>query len=93
VPIESVGNAISVITAKQIEQHQSRFVSDLLRDIPGAAVSRPGTIGATTQVRIRSAEANQTLVIIDDVKMTDHRKPAPGGWLAQDPGRWYGHQR
>lgn len=76
VPVETVGNAISVITADQIEQRQSRFVSDLLRDVPGVAVSRSGTIGATTQVRIRGAESNQTLVIIDGVKMND---PAAGG--------------
>lgn len=71
VPIETVGSAISVITAEQIKQRQTRFVSDLLRDIPGVSVSRSGTIGASTQVRIRGAEANQTLVIIDGVKMND----------------------
>lgn len=76
VPVETVGSAISVITADQIEQRQARFVSDLLRDLPGVAVSRSGTIGGTTQVRIRGAEANQTLVIIDGVKMND---PAGGG--------------
>ena len=75
VPIETVGNAISVINAEQIAQRQSRFVSDLLRDVPGVAVSRSGTFGALTQVRIRGAEANQTLVIIDGVKMND---PAGG---------------
>lgn len=76
VAIETVGNAISVIDAEQIAQRQARFVSELLRDVPGVAVSRSGTIGATTQVRIRGAEANQTLVIIDGVKMND---PAAGG--------------
>jgi vitamin B12 transporter len=75
VPIETIGSALTVITAKDIEQKQVKFVSDVLRDVPGVAVNRSGTFGTQTQVRIRGAEANQTLVLIDGVEMND---PAGG---------------
>lgn len=65
------GSAISVITAEELEQRQIRFVSDALRATPGVAVSRLGPVGTVTQVRIRGAEANHTVVLIDGVKIND----------------------
>ncbi|TVR99041.1 MAG: TonB-dependent receptor [Rhodospirillales bacterium] len=71
----TVGSAVTVITRQELEQKQTRFVSDVLRDVPGLAVSRTGTFGAETAVRIRGAEANHTLVLIDGIKAND---PAAG---------------
>jgi vitamin B12 transporter len=71
----TVGSSITVITEEDLRQQQSRFVSDILREVPGVAVNRSGTFGALTQVRIRGAEANHTLVIIDGVTVND---PAGG---------------
>jgi len=65
------GSAVSVITASELEQRHIRVVSDALRAIPGIAVSRQGPVGTVTQVRIRGAEANHTVVIIDGVKIND----------------------
>jgi vitamin B12 transporter len=70
-PEREVGSAISVITAEQIQQRQARFVLDLLRDVPGLAVSQPGTPGNLAQVRIRGAEGNHTLVLVDGVRAND----------------------
>ena len=72
---EAVGSAVTVITGEALERRQVRLVSDVLRDVPGLAVSRSGGAGAFTQVRIRGAEANQTLVVIDGVEMNN---PAGG---------------
>ena len=68
---DEVGSAVTVVTAEEIERKQVRVVSDVLREIPGVAVSRLGTIGNLTQVRIRGAEGNQTLVIIDGMEVND----------------------
>ncbi len=65
------GSTISVITAEELEQRQIRFISDVLREVPGLAVNRQGPIGTLTQVRIRGAEANHTVVLIDGVKIND----------------------
>ncbi len=70
-PAKEVGSAVTIITAEDIERKQVRVVSDVLREVPGVAVSRSGTIGNFTQVRIRGAEGNQTLVIIDGVEVND----------------------
>ena len=75
-----VGSAVTVITRDDIERRQVRYVSDLLRAVPGFAVSRSGVAGSQTQVRVRGAEANHVLVLIDGVRAND---PASG-----DEFRW-----
>jgi vitamin B12 transporter len=47
------------------------LVADLLQDLPGVAVSRSGGPGAQTQVRIRGAEGNHLLVLIDGIEVND----------------------
>ncbi len=68
---EQSGTSHTIITAEQIEQRQAIHVSDLLRDVPGIAVSRSGGIGAQTDIRIRGAEADQTLILIDGIEAND----------------------
>lgn len=70
-PGSQVGSAISVITGEELERRQITFVSDGLRQVPGLAVNRTSGFGSSTDVRIRGAEANQTLVLIDGVKVND----------------------
>lgn len=81
-PINRVelGNATSVITRQQIEDRQARYVSDVLRTVPGFSISQVGTTGSQTQVRVRGAEANHVLVLIDGIRAND---PASG-----DEFRW-----
>ncbi len=71
VTLADTGSAVSILTAADLEQRQIRLVSDALRAVPGIAVSRQGPIGTVTQVRIRGAEANHTVVLIDGVKIND----------------------
>ena len=80
VSVADVGNAVTVITREDIEGRQARYVSDLLRAVPGFAVSHSGVVGSQTQVRVRGSEANHVLVLIDGVRAND---PATG-----DEFRW-----
>ncbi len=73
--IRKVGSAVSVLDQQQIQQRQQLFGSELLRDVPGLSVSRQGTFGDNTQIRVRGAEANHVLVLIDGMKVND---PANG---------------
>ncbi|MGZ5914919.1 MAG: TonB-dependent receptor [Hyphomicrobium sp.] len=68
VTIEQIGAAVTVVTRKDLENRQIRYAADALRNLPGLEVSQSGGIGNLTQVRIRGAEANQTLVLIDGVE-------------------------
>lgn len=69
--LSQTGSSVSVITAEQIEQQKVVYVSDILRTVPGLAVNRSGGFGGLTQVRMRGAEANQTLVRIDGIEVND----------------------
>jgi vitamin B12 transporter len=68
-----LGGSATVLDARALAERQTRLVSDVLRDVPGVAVNRTGPFGGPTQVRIRGAEGNHTLVLVD-------------GMLAADPG-------
>lgn len=73
VPVEAekVGRAFTVITSEEIEKSQTRYVADILRRVPGLAVSRTGSFGGLTQVRIRGSEGNHVLVLIDGVEVAN----------------------
>ena len=70
-PIEEgkTGRAVTVITGKQLEQNQVRYVADALRMVPGFAVSRSGTKGGMTNIRVRGADTKHLLVMVDGVKV------------------------
>lgn len=71
VTADKVGNAVSVVDQKAIEESQAVVTSDLLATLPGITVVRNGGPGTTTAVRIRGAEADETLVLVDGVQMND----------------------
>lgn len=62
-----VGSAVTIVTGAQLRAQQIKHAADALRSLPGVAVSRSGGLGALTQVRIRGAEGNHTLVLIDGI--------------------------
>jgi vitamin B12 transporter len=69
--LDRVGSAITVITAEDLQNRQTVVLTDILREIPGVAVSRTGQVGGQTSVRIRGAESRHTKVIIDGVEVND----------------------
>jgi len=71
ISINDVASSVSVITREEIEQKQVKYLSELLRDVPGFSVSQAGGGGSQTQVRVRGAEANQLLVLVDGVRAND----------------------
>ena len=77
-PLNRVGQSISVLESAEIERRQSANVSDLLRNVPGVAVARNGGIGGTVGVFIRGADSDQTVTLIDGVKINDPASPGGG---------------
>jgi vitamin B12 transporter len=67
--------SVTVIDAKRIERLGSPLVPDLLRLVPSVAVATSGPAGSLTQVRIRGAEANHTLLFVEGIRAND---PAAG---------------
>jgi len=77
-PLSQVGASVTVIDAEKIKTRQSVAVVDLLRTVPGVTFSRNGGIGTTTSVNIRGAESDQTVALIDGVKINDPSTPGGG---------------
>ena len=67
-PARQVGGSVTLIDANALADRQTRNISDLLRDVPGVAVSR---IAGQTQVRVRGTEGNHVLVLIDGIEVSD----------------------
>jgi vitamin B12 transporter len=71
VAVSESGRSITVIPEATIRDRQALVVSDLLATTPGVGVTRNGGPGGVTAVRIRGAEAEQTLFVIDGVRLND----------------------
>ena len=69
--LSRTGSAISVVPQAEIATTNPLSLVDALRGVPGLDVSETGGPGATTSVRLRGANAGQTLVLIDGVRVND----------------------
>lgn len=67
--------SVSIIDQQRIERLDEPLVTALLRLTPSAGVATSGPAGSLTEVRIRGAEANHTLLFVDGIKIND---PASG---------------
>jgi vitamin B12 transporter len=67
--------SVTIIDQQRIERLDEPIISALLRLTPSAAVATSGPAGSLTEVRIRGAEANHTLLFVDGIKIDD---PASG---------------
>ena len=76
-PIEAsdAGSAISIISKEDIQGRNAVTLHGLFREIPGFAVSQQGSLGSVGQLRVRGAEANQVLVMLNSIELND---PAQG---------------
>ena len=70
-PVDDATASVSVLTADDLLVRRSPNVADQLRAVPGVGISRSGGIGALSQVRLRGAEANHTLVLLDGIEVSD----------------------
>lgn len=71
VAINESGSSTNIIDKKHIEKRQFPFAVDLLRDVPGTSISKNGGTGTLTQLRLRGAESNHSLVLIDGIEAND----------------------
>ncbi|WP_255587005.1 TonB-dependent receptor plug domain-containing protein [Hephaestia mangrovi] len=76
-PADQAGQAVTIVTRADLEQRQTVSLVDYLATTPGVTVTRSGPVGSQTSLRIRGAEAEQTLVLIDGVRVND--PTSPGG--------------
>jgi len=72
--LEEAGLAGEVLTRADLTARQYPNVAELLRELPGAHVTRYGRPGSLTQVFTRGGQRTATLVLLDGVPLND-----PGG--------------
>lgn len=82
-PIAKVGQSVTVLTLPQIQADQEPVVSDILARTAGVTVTRSGGVGEPTSFNIRGAPTDQTMVMIDGVKLDDP-SAAEGGYDFSD---------
>jgi vitamin B12 transporter len=73
---KTVGQAITVIDRALIETRQTVAIADLLATTPGVSAVRNGGFGGISSVFIRGASSDQTLVLIDGVRVNDPASPS-----------------
>jgi vitamin B12 transporter len=74
-PLDRTGSSMSVITGTDLDTRQLLFVSDALAQTPGLSVNREGGPGQITSVFIRGAEAGESLVLVDGIRINDPSAP------------------
>ncbi|MGV3769948.1 MAG: TonB-dependent receptor plug domain-containing protein [Sphingobium phenoxybenzoativorans] len=70
-PLDQVPASITVLDKADIDRAQDMGVTEILVRTPGISISRNGGYGTLTSLRIRGAETDQTVVVIDGVKLND----------------------
>ncbi|MEO6041012.1 MAG: TonB-dependent receptor [Croceibacterium sp.] len=77
-PTAATGQSVTVFDRRDIEQVQGADLTRLLERAPGVTFSRNGGPGAFTALRVRGAEGDQLLVLIDGVRVADPASPGGG---------------
>jgi vitamin B12 transporter len=72
---EDAGVSATLFDRQALESLALPLASDLLRLVPGVSVAVSGPRGSLTDVRIRGAEADHTLIFVDGIRFND---PAAG---------------
>ena len=76
--IDRTGQSVSVIGADEIAAIQGPDLTRVLERLPGVTITRNGSLGSFTGVRLRGADAEQLLVLVDGVRVNDPSSPGGG---------------
>ena len=77
-PLDRTGQSIAVIGADEIASVQGPDITRVLQRLPGVTITRNGGLGAFTGVRVRGADSEQTLVLVDGARVADVSSPGSG---------------
>lgn len=79
-PVEQnrVSSTVTVLDEQAIREKQPIALTDVLVRTPGVSLTRNGGFGTTTSVRIRGADAGQSVMVIDGMRLSDPSSTAGG---------------
>jgi vitamin B12 transporter len=70
-PARQVGTATDVLTADELARRQITLISGIFGFATGAPATPSGAAGAVTSVFLRGANSNQTLFLVDGIRLND----------------------
>ncbi|GAA4295084.1 TonB-dependent receptor [Aestuariibaculum suncheonense] len=70
-PFKENSRTINIITSEDIKNSAATNVADLLQQVAGVDIRRRGTAGSQADLYIRGGSFDQTLLLIDGIKMDD----------------------
>jgi vitamin B12 transporter len=70
-PLQLTGASLSVVTAEDLKTQQTVALADILKQTPSLVMVRNGGLGQPASISLRGAEAGQTIVLIDGVRVND----------------------
>src|SRR4051794_16159928 len=66
-----LGSAIDFIPASDLERRQISTLAGALGGLAGAPIAQSGAAGGTSSLFLRGANSNQTLFLVDGIRMND----------------------
>jgi vitamin B12 transporter len=70
-PVSTVGTDMDVVFSSDIGRQQLSTVADALAEVEGAPVFAAGQAGAATSLFLRGSNSNQTLFLVDGIRIND----------------------
>jgi vitamin B12 transporter len=70
-PVSQVGSSVTVIQGEDLRRRGVEFLPDALREVPGLTVAQNGARGKQASIFLRGANSDQTLVLVDGVRIND----------------------
>ncbi len=69
--LTTTGTAVDVVTGADLARMQLTGITSALAGIPGATTAASGAPGAVTSLFLRGSNSNQTLFLVDGIRMND----------------------
>jgi len=69
-PQSHLGAAVTIVTEDEVRTFNYAGVEEALRNVPGVEIARSGSLGKTTSIRIRGANPEQVVVLVDGLRVS-----------------------
>ena len=79
-PVDGLAQSVTVIDGAEIERLKVDNVTGVLSLAPGVHVEQPGSRGARSSIYLRGLDPNQTLILVDGVRLGDPNNSLGGSF-------------
>ena len=69
--VKHLSSSVTILTQEDIAASGQPFLIDVLRRVPGIAITQSGGAGSLSDIRIRGGESDHTKVLINGIEVND----------------------